>query len=157
MLCLAKSLGGGMPIGAVALGPRVRELPIGSHGSTFGGNPLACAAAIAAIGVIRDENLPERAARAGERLLTGLRAIRAQRVREVRGVGLLVGVELRERVRTTLLALQARGVLALPAGMNTLRLLPPLVISDEQIDTVVAVMGEVLCRPAEAAGERQDG
>ena len=66
-------------------------------------------------------------------------------------------MELRERARPTLLALQARGVLALPAGMNTLRLLPPLVITDEQIDTVVAVLNEVLCRPAEAAAERQDG
>jgi acetylornithine/LysW-gamma-L-lysine aminotransferase len=164
LLCLAKSLGGGMPIGAVGMGPRVRDLPSGSHGSTFGGNPLACAAAIATIRVIREEDLPARAARAGERLLAGLRAIHSPRVREVRGMGLLLGVELRERVRPTLLALQARGVLALQAGLNTLRLLPPLVISDEQIDSVIAAVDEVLCRPAEApaappstAGERQDG
>jgi acetylornithine/LysW-gamma-L-lysine aminotransferase len=157
LLCLAKSMGSGMPIGAVALGPRVRDLPVGSHGSTFGGNPLACAAAIATIGVIREEDLPARAARAGERLLAGLQAIRSPRVREVRGVGLMLGVELRERVRPSLLALQARGVLALVAGLNTIRLLPTLAISDEQIDMVVEVVAEVLNRPAQAAEGQQDG
>ncbi|HWE60893.1 MAG TPA: aspartate aminotransferase family protein [Chloroflexota bacterium] len=150
LLCLAKSMGGGLPIGAVALGPNVGDLPIGSHGSTFGGNPLACAAAIAAIGVIRDQDLPARAAAAGARLLAGLRRIESPRVREVRGLGLMIGVDLRERVRPTLLALQARGVLALPAGMTTLRLLPPLVITDEQIDTVVQVVAETLATPAGA-------
>jgi acetylornithine/LysW-gamma-L-lysine aminotransferase len=150
LLCMAKSMGGGLPIGAVAIGPRVGDLPSGSHGSTFGGNPLACAAAIAAIGVLRDEDLPARAARAGERLLAGLRRIDSAKVREVRGLGLLLGVDLRERVRPTLLALQERGVLALQAGMTTLRLLPPLVITDEQIDLVVQTVAEVLSAPAGA-------
>lgn len=150
LLCLAKSLGGGVPIGAVALGPRIPDLPAGSHGSTFGGNPLACAAAAATIRVIREEDLPDRAARAGERLLARLRGIRSPRVREVRGMGLMLGVELRERVRPTLQALQARGVLALQAGLNTVRLLPPLVIGDEQIEMVVAAMDEALNRPADS-------
>ena len=110
---MAKALGGGLPIGAVGLGPRVRDLPPGGHGSTFGGNPLACAAAVAAIRAIRDERLVERAVAAGARLLAGLRRIESGRIREVRGLGLMIGVELRERVRPTMQALQARGVLAL--------------------------------------------
>jgi acetylornithine/LysW-gamma-L-lysine aminotransferase len=151
MLTMAKSLGGGFPIGAIALGSRVQGLEVGTHGSTFGGTPLACAAALATIQVIRQENLPGRAAVAGERLLAGLRAITSPRIREVRGRGLMVGIELRERVRPTIQALQARGVLALVAGSTVVRLLPPLVITDAQIDEIVQVMAEVLSRPAEKA------
>lgn len=147
LLCMAKSLGGGMPIGAVAIGPRARDIPVGTHGSTFGGNPLACAAAIAVIRALREERLPERAAEVGAQFLAGLRRIESPRIREVRGLGLLLGVELREKVRPTLLALQARGVLALPAGATTLRLLPPLVITDEQVDHALAAVAEVLQAP----------
>ena len=148
MLTMAKALGGGLPIGAVGLGPRVRELPPGGHGTTFGGNPLACAAAAAAIRAIRDERLVDRAIVAGARLQDGLRRIESGRIREVRGQGLMIGVELRERVRPTIQALQARGILALNAGISTLRLLPPLVITDEQIDLALQAIAEVLASPA---------
>ena len=144
LLCLAKAMGNGFPIGAVALGPRVGTLAAGIHGSTFGGNALACAAALATIDVLRHEDLPARAALAGARLLDALRAIRNPRIREVRGLGLLIGVELRERVRPTLHALQTRGVLALQAGSTVVRLLPPLTISDQQIEPIVAAMEEML-------------
>jgi acetylornithine/LysW-gamma-L-lysine aminotransferase len=157
MLTMAKSLGGGFPIGAVALGERVQGLEVGTHGSTFGGTPLACAAALATIGVIRQDNLPARAAVAGERLLAGLRAIRSPRIREVRGLGLMVGVELRERVRPTIQALQNRGVLALVAGSTVVRLLPPLIISDAQIDAIVEAMADVLGRPAENTTGQANG
>ncbi len=153
LLCLAKAMGNGLPIGATAIGPRVGVLGVGIHGSTFGGNPLACAASSATIGVLQDGELVARGARAGERLLAGLRSINSPRIREVRGMGLMVGVELRERVRPTLQALQAKGVLALQAGPTTVRLLPPLLIDDEQVDTVIRVMAEVL----ETGGERADG
>jgi LysW-gamma-L-lysine/LysW-L-ornithine aminotransferase len=153
LLCLAKAMGNGLPIGATAIGPRVGALGVGIHGSTFGGNPLACAAASATIAVLRDGKVIARGARAGERLLAGLRAVSSPRIREVRGVGLMVGVELRERVRPTLQALQAKGVLALQAGPTTVRLLPPLLIDDDQVDTVIRVMAEVL----EVSGERADG
>ncbi|HVA92121.1 MAG TPA: aminotransferase class III-fold pyridoxal phosphate-dependent enzyme, partial [Chloroflexota bacterium] len=123
------------------------------HGSTFGGNPLASAAAAATIGVLRDGTLIERGAIAGERLLSGLRAISSPKIREVRGMGLMVGVELRERVRPTLLALQAHGVLALQAGPTTVRLLPPLVIGEDQVDTVIQAMADAL----ESGPERADG
>ena len=154
LLCVAKSLGGGFPIGAVAIGHAIGDLPPGTHGTTFGGSPLACAAAVAAIHVLLDERLPERAAESGTRLMDGLRQIESPRIREVRGLGLLVGVDLREKVRPTLQALQARGVLALQAGMTTLRLLPPLVITNEQIDAVVAAVADALVTPLVGADAR---
>jgi acetylornithine/LysW-gamma-L-lysine aminotransferase len=144
LLCLAKSMGGGVPIGAVAIGPRVTGLKPGVHGSTFGGNPLACAAAIATIRIMQDERLPERAAATGQRMLERLRSLQAPIIREVRGLGLLLGVELRDRVRPVLTALQERGVLALPAGPTTLRLLPPLTITDDQVDLALSAIEHVL-------------
>ncbi|MCP2014627.1 acetylornithine/LysW-gamma-L-lysine aminotransferase [Deinococcus sp. HSC-46F16] len=144
LLILGKAIAGGVPMGAVALGPRVGQMAPGTHGSTFGGNPLACAAARAVLAVMRDENLPAEAARKGEWLLDRLRALPHRRIREVRGLGLMVGLELRDRVAPHLAALQERGVLALPAGPSVLRLLPPLVISDAELEQVVRAVDEVL-------------
>lgn len=144
LMCLAKSMAGGLPMGAVLIGERVGELPTGAHGSTFGGNPLACAAALAALKALEDEKLPERAADAGEALMTRLRALDSPAIREVRGLGLMVGIETRGKVASYLKALAGRGVLALNAGMTVIRLLPPLVISDEQLEKVVEALGEVL-------------
>jgi acetylornithine/LysW-gamma-L-lysine aminotransferase len=144
ILCIAKSIAGGLPMGAVALGPRVGEIPSGVHGSTFGGNPLACAAALAALRVIEDEGLVQRAAENGAYLMAGLRGIASPLIREVRGKGLMVGVELKEKVQPYLQALLGREVLALPAGPTVLRLLPPLVITRDQIDRVLAAITGVL-------------
>ena len=146
ILCLAKSLAGGVPMGAIALGQRVTEngrITRGVHGSTFGGNPLACAAALATFAILERENLPERAAESGAYLLERLQALRIPLIREVRGLGLLVGIELRARVQPYLEALLERGILALPAGPNVLRLLPPLVITRDQIDRVVDAIADV--------------
>lgn len=144
VLCLGKALGGGLPMGAVIWRETLGTLPTGVHGSTFGGNPLACAASRAVLQVMADENLPERAARQGEWLMAGLRAIQSPLVREVRGLGLMVGVELRRRVTPFLKALMGRGVLALPAGPTVLRFLPPLVIQDKELETVLEVIQDVL-------------
>ncbi len=144
LLCMGKSIAGGVPMGAVAIGPRVQGLKPGTHGSTFGGNPLACAASLATIGVMREERLSERAAVTGAHMLARLSGMRAPVIREVRGLGLLLGIELRERVRPVLSALQARGVLVLPAGATTLRLLPPLAIDDAQVEQVLTVIEETL-------------
>jgi acetylornithine/LysW-gamma-L-lysine aminotransferase len=144
LLCLAKSIAGGLPMGALACGPRVEAFPPGSHGSTFGGNPLACAAAVAAIGALVDERLPERAAETGAYLLERLRGLDAPQVRVVRGRGLMIGLELRGRARPIVAALRERGVLALVAGLTVLRLLPPLVITREQCDDVVEALRDVL-------------
>jgi acetylornithine/LysW-gamma-L-lysine aminotransferase len=144
LIALAKSIAGGLPMGAVAIHSRFGPLPQGSHGSTFGGGPLVCAAARAALRELIDRNLPGQAAAKGEYLIEKLRALKLSRVREVRGAGLLIGLELKERVQPFLAALMERGVLALPAGPNVLRLLPPLVIEYDQLDRVIMAIGEVL-------------
>lgn len=133
-VCLAKSIAGGLPMGAVLMGERVKKLEPMIHGSTFGGNPLACAAALAAIDFMEKEELAARAAEMGEYLKGRLQRIESPLIREVRGLGLLVGVELKKKVTPFLMALIDRGVLALPAGPNVLRLLPPLVIEKADLD-----------------------
>ncbi|HKR00367.1 MAG TPA: aspartate aminotransferase family protein [Pyrinomonadaceae bacterium] len=144
LLCMAKGIAGGFPMGAVALSGRVARLPVGAHGSTFGGNPLACAAARATLRVILEENLASQAAGKGRRLLERLRNLESRRVREVRGLGLMIGIELRERVAPFLGELQRRGVLALSAGPTVMRLLPPLVISQEELEQAADEIAAVL-------------
>jgi acetylornithine/LysW-gamma-L-lysine aminotransferase len=144
LLCLAKSIAGGVPMGAVLIGPKVQNLSPGMHASTFGGNPLACAACLAAFEVMEEERLPEQAAEKGAALLAGLREIQSPLIREVRGLGLMIGVELKKKVAPYLQGMADRGVIALPAGLSVVRLLPPLVITEEQIDRVLEVMAEVL-------------
>lgn len=140
LMALAKGIAGGVAMGAVALGPRVGELPTGSHGSTFGGNPLACAACVATIDTLEREQLPARADRLGTWALETLQdeLADARIVREVRGLGLMIGVELRTRVTPLLKTLMAdHAILALPAGSTVLRLLPPLVIDEDDWQFVV--------------------
>jgi acetylornithine/LysW-gamma-L-lysine aminotransferase len=144
LLCLAKSIAGGVPMGAVLIGPEVQNLSPGMHASTFGGNPLACAACLAALEVMEEERLPEQAAEKGTALLAGLREIQSPLIREVRGLGLMIGVELKKKVAPYLQGMADRGVIALPAGLSVVRLLPPLVITEEQIERVLEVMAEVL-------------
>ena len=143
VLCLAKAIAGGVPLGAVLAHERLQPPP-GRHGTTFGGNPLACAAALAAIRFMRDERLDERAEALGTRFSERFARHRPGRVRAVRQVGLMIGVELRERCRPYLGLLTERGVLALPAGATVIRLLPPLVITEAQIDEVADTLTEVL-------------
>ena len=137
VLCLAKAIAGGMPMGAVAFSRVLGELPKRSHSTTFGGNPLACAASIATIDEHRRLGLAKNAAERGAQLHAGLLAISSPKIREVRGLGLLRGIELKENAGPTLKALQDRGVLALGAGPTVVRYLPPLVISVAQVDAVV--------------------
>ena len=144
LLCCAKSLAGGVPMGAVLLGEKIQNLAPGTHGTTFGGNPLSCAAALAALTAIEEEDLVSQAAEKGAYLLDRLRQIDSPFIREVRGMGLMIGVELKQKVAPYLKALQDRNILALNAGMTVIRLLPPLVISYEQIDRLVNALEEVL-------------
>lgn len=144
MMCMAKAMAGGLPMGAVMIGHRVGELPKKAHGSTFGGNPLACAAALATIQVIESEQLAQGAALLGERFAAGLRAIRSPEIREVRALGLMLGVQLKGSAAGYLAALADRGVLALAAGSTVMRFLPPLVISEGDVDTVVGAVRDVL-------------
>ncbi|XSG75675.1 aspartate aminotransferase family protein [Herpetosiphon llansteffanensis] len=149
LVCLAKALGGGMPMGAVVLNQRVGELATGTHGSTFGGNPLACAAARAALSVIRTEQLVDQTAEKGAWLLAQLRSINSPKIREVRGLGLMIGIELKEKVAPYLQKLMNQHqIIALNAGSNVLRLLPPLVISWSELERVVATLRSMFEEPA---------
>jgi LysW-gamma-L-lysine/LysW-L-ornithine aminotransferase len=152
LLTCAKSLAGGVPMGAVLIGQNIKNLTPGVHGSTFGGNPLSCAAANAALDVIRDEDLPGQAAAKGAYLMEKLKQIESPNIREVRGLGLMVGIELKHKVAPYLKALQERRVIALNAGMTVIRLLPPLVITYEQIDILVHALTEVLAADLVEAG-----
>jgi acetylornithine/LysW-gamma-L-lysine aminotransferase len=144
IMTMAKSIAGGLPMGAIALNARLGPLTQGSHGSTFGGWPLVCAAARATLRYIIDNDLPRQAAEKGAYLAERLGALKLPRVREVRGLGLLVGLELKERVGPFIEPLGEHGVLALVAGPNVLRLLPPLVIEYEQLNRVVEAIDAVL-------------
>jgi len=144
LLCLAKSIAGGLPMGAVAFARTLGDLPKRSHSTTFGGNPVACAAAVAALAEMERLELARRARERGAQLLDGLRGIESPRVREVRGLGLLCGIELKENAGPTIRALQDRGVLALGAGPTVVRFLPPLVITPAQVDRVIAATAQAL-------------
>jgi acetylornithine/LysW-gamma-L-lysine aminotransferase len=144
IMTMAKSIAGGLPMGAIALNSRLGPIEPGSHGSTFGGWPVVCAAARAALRYILENDLPRQAAEKGAYVTERLAALKLPRVREVRGMGLLVGLELKERVGPFLEPLAERGVLALVAGPNVLRLLPPLVIEYEQLDRVIEAIDAVL-------------
>jgi acetylornithine/LysW-gamma-L-lysine aminotransferase len=143
ILCLAKSLAGGMPMGAVLCSDRI-SVPVRSHSSTFGGNPTACAAALASLEVIERQRLVGQAQTLGAYFLEQLQHIESKRIREVRGLGLMIGIELKEKAGPSIQKLMEKGVIALLAGTTVIRLLPPLVISKNQIDAVVSALGEVL-------------
>ncbi|MBM4338129.1 MAG: acetylornithine/succinylornithine family transaminase [Deltaproteobacteria bacterium] len=143
LLCVAKSLAGGIPMGAVLCSDAVR-VPVKSHTSTFGGNPLACAAALASLEIIVGERLPEKAKVQGEYFLNELRAIKSEKIREVRGLGLMIGIELKEKAGPYVQNLMEKGVIALLAGPNVIRLLPPLVITREEINNALSVLKQTL-------------
>lgn len=149
IVILGKGIAGGVPMGAVLWRGDLGMIPAGTHGSTFGGNPLSCSAAIAALSALRDENLPARSAQLGAWLMDELRALNLPAVREVRGRGLIVGMELRGRVTPVLQALTERGILALPAGKTVLRLLPPLIIEQSELERAISAIREVLTHVAE--------
>ena len=140
ILCLGKAVAGGVPMGITAFGPRIKNLTTGVHGSTFGGNPLACAAALATLDIIEEEALVGRSAEMGAYFKNCLCAIDSRLIREVRGLGLMIGIDLRVRAMPVVKSLMDEGLLVLTAGTTVLRLLPPLVITREQIDTAVAVL-----------------
>ncbi|MGB9959295.1 MAG: aspartate aminotransferase family protein [Candidatus Bathyarchaeales archaeon] len=147
ILCLAKSVAGGLPMGiTIAKEEVMASLKVGEHTSTFGGNPLACAAACAAIDVLIEERLPERASTLGSYFKGQLENLKTRHeiIREVRGLGLMLGGELRFDVLNVLMKTLENGVIILDAGKNVLRFLPPLVIEKAQIDRVISVLDKVL-------------
>ena len=155
VLLSAKGLGSGLPIGAIIAKESVMKWEAGSHGSTFGGNPVCCAAALATLDLL-EGGLMENARRMGERLLAGLQDLQArhQIIGDVRGLGLFVGIELVEDRKTKApaksLALQLeqrafqKGLLLLQCGESVIRMAPPLVIDEVDVDTALRIFDECL-------------
>ncbi|AHG02477.1 acetylornithine aminotransferase [Halobacterium sp. DL1] len=141
VLTVAKGLGSGLPIGATLCADWIAE-DAGNHGSTFSGGPVPCAAALATLDVIEDEELAANAASVGEHLQSALGDLP---VRDVRGAGLLVGVEVKRGANRALQSLAMKhGILALPAGRTVVRLLPPLTVDETDADSVVDALEAVL-------------
>ncbi len=147
VMTLAKALGNGFPIGAcLARGEAAAVLTAGTHGSTYSGNPLACRAALAVLETIEHDRLDRRAAALGERLLAALRGELGglDMVREIRGRGLMLAVELDRPCRDIMGLALARGLLVNVTAERVIRLLPPLILSDEEADRIVRLLGETV-------------
>jgi acetylornithine/LysW-gamma-L-lysine aminotransferase len=135
ILCLSKSIANGLPIGVTIVTEPVSErVPKGSHGGTFSGNPLVCAAGAATLHVLADDSLHARAGEKGERFQQRVRELGLSQIREVRGRGLLLAVELKKPATPVIKAMQEHGVLVLPAGGTVIRFLPSILIEDAQLD-----------------------
>ena len=147
IMTVAKGLAGGLPIGATLVGARADVLEPGDHGSTFGGNPLACAAGIAVLDTISEQNLVANAATVGDRLRAGIAALEdaGRPILEVRGLGLMLGVGLRRPIaRAVATAALQGGLLLNPVGQRTLRLLPALTLGAAEADLVVERLDRAL-------------
>jgi acetylornithine/N-succinyldiaminopimelate aminotransferase len=148
IMTLAKALANGVPIGATLATESVASaFTPGSHGSTFGGNPLATAVGVAVFGTLLEDKLPERAGRMGKVLLQGLESLRSRypkAIKEVRGRGLLVGIDVGPPVGDLVTACRERGLLALTAGDNALRLAPALIVSEKEIGEACAIIDKAL-------------
>ena len=146
IVSMAKGLGGGVPIGAILCGEKCADtLQPGQHGSTFGGNLLACRAAQTVLSVVDQPQFLASVKEKGEYIREQLLAMHSPAIREVRGMGLMLGIGVDPQKRSDYVrALQEKGVLVLTAGEDTIRLLPPLVITKEDIDQALACMKEVL-------------
>jgi acetylornithine/LysW-gamma-L-lysine aminotransferase len=134
IMALSKPLANGLPIGVTVISDAVAaQVPPGSHGTTFGGNPLVCAAGTATLKVVAQPDFNRRVADVGAIFLERLRTISHPLIREVRGAGLMVAVELKRNASPILQRMQAEGVLAIPAGSTSVRFLPPLVVGEVQM------------------------
>jgi acetylornithine/N-succinyldiaminopimelate aminotransferase len=156
VMTLAKGLGGGVPIGAcLATAPVANAFTPGSHASTFGGNPLACAAALAVLRVLLEGPVLDQARRMGEYLSKGLSECKDRHhiVRDVRGLGLLQGMEVEMDAKTVVGNCLKRGFLVNAAGEHVLRIIPPLIISQPDIDRLLEVLSQIFDRhAAQSAG-----
>ena len=148
VMCLAKGIAGGVPMGATLARPEIiGAMSKGEHSSTFGGNPLSCAAGIATLDALMQDGLVENSDSIGRIFADGLAVLKEKHprmIRDVRGRGLMIGVELKFEVRGILERLIDRGILMLYSGRNILRILPPLVISKEQASVVLEELDVIL-------------
>ncbi len=147
ILCLSKSIANGLPIGVTIVTEAINDrIPKGSHGSTFAGNPLVCAAGAATLRVLADDSLHAHAAAAGRRFKQQVRDLNLPLVREVRGRGLMLAVELKKPVTPVIKSMQDHGVLVLPAGGTVIRFLPSILIDNNKLDEGVAILHDVIRR-----------
>ena len=147
ILCLAKGIAGGVPMGATLVRPDIlASISKGEHSSTFGGNPISCAAGTAALKSLTEDGLIENSEKMGKIFREKLEELKENHsmIREIRGMGLMIGIEMKFEVRDILMGLIKQGVLMLYSGRNILRILPPLVISEEDISKVIHVLDSVL-------------
>ena len=147
ILCLAKGIAGGVPMGATLVRPDIlASMGKGEHSSTFGGNPISCAAGTAALKALTEDGLIENSEKMGKLFREGLEKLKENHtmIREVRGKGLMIGIEMKFEVRDILMGLIKKGVLMLYSGRNILRILPPLVISEEDVTKVLHALDSIL-------------
>jgi len=147
ILCLAKGIAGGVPMGATVVRPDIlSSMGKGEHSSTFGGNPISCAAGTAALKALTEDGLIENSEKMGKMFRKGLEKLKEKHniIREIRGKGLMIGIEMKFEVRDILMGLIKEGVLMLYSGRNILRILPPLVISEEDVTKVLHALDSVL-------------
>ena len=147
ILCLAKGIAGGVPMGATLVRQDIlASMSKGEHSSTFGGNPISCAAGIAALDSLTKDGLIENSEKMGEKFRKGLEELKEKHtmIREIRGKGLMIGIEMKFEVRDILMTLIKKGVLMLYSGRNILRILPPLVISEDDVTKVLHALDSTL-------------
>jgi acetylornithine/LysW-gamma-L-lysine aminotransferase len=147
IMCLAKGIAGGIPMGLVTARPEIMDaMKLGEHSSTFGGSPIACAAGSATIDALTEDRLVENAAKVGSKFKEGLLRLKERHkiVRDVRGLGLMLAVELRFEVKDVLFDGIRNGLLMLYSGRNIIRLLPPLVMDETTVSRAVDIMDSVL-------------
>jgi acetylornithine/LysW-gamma-L-lysine aminotransferase len=152
IMCLAKGIAGGLPMGLTLCKPAIMDaMKIGEHSSTFAGNPLSCAAGIATLDSIVEENLIDNAVKVGNIFKNGLMELKEKHriIRDVRGLGLMLAVELRFDVRDILFEGIKEGLLMLYSGRNIIRLLPPLVIDEVKVLKTLAIMDQLLTKEEE--------
>jgi len=141
LIAISKAIANGLPMGMTLMTEAVAAaVPPGTHGNTFGGNPMVCAAAHATLATILDANLFAHSTTVGARFVAALKALNHPMIRDVRGRGLMIGVELKTRVTPVLRKMQEGGVLALPAGNLIIRFLPPLILTEAEADQAVAAL-----------------
>ena len=147
VVTLAKGLGSGLPIGAILAKENVAKIiQPGDHGSTFGGNPVACAAAIASLEVILEEGLLENARTTGTYLLNQIRELSKKYsfIKEVRGVGFMIGIDFEPQCRSIAQSLLEQGLLVSCTAMHVIRIVPPLILKKEEADEIVSILLKVL-------------
>ena len=149
ILCLAKGIAGGIPMGATLTRPDIlAAMSKGEHSSTFGGNPVSCAAGTAVLNALTEDGLIENSEKMGKIFREGLNKLKDNHtmIREIRGKGLMIGIKLKFEVKDILMGLIEEGVLMLYSGRNILRILPPLIISEEDVTKVLHVLDSILTK-----------